>query len=442
MDVFMKYLKLTSKDRKTGAEKFYYQFRSYNVKNQRFEPVPVNSLPKYIRECQSDEVAQKYADLKSSEENAIKARVQKRLDWQNKFQGFDKMLEEFAKEHKKKAPNSWGNDVYYLEAYVFSFFLGKQLSNNIPEWPLHYKEFRNWLSAVKPLKYKAGTLAINTQNKIIKSLNLFLSFYGDENPTEYLIKKCPVYPKSMCRQSTAEDVLDENEILIIWEALKIINPRSADFFYLLTKTGMRLHEGLGICVHFINPGPMEGNKIGNHHELITEYGLSYEGYICLESQPSSRRLRDASGHVPRKPLKKRPEISPKYFRYIPIFDKEAWKIIARLYDAQLDQLDSKKWGKDEKDYLLFEGLSSSKFYQDLRKAFETTKLKFRSPHKVGRHTFLTWLYGATRDDAKIAEIIAGHRDKATIENYGHLSEQIGREQLKKKNGRKRLSKAA
>ena len=149
---------------------------------------------------------------------------------------------------------------------------------------------------------------------------------------------------------------------------------------------------------------------------------------------------DGSGQVLRKPLKSRPEISPKYFRYIPIFDEEAWKIITKLYDNKLEDLENEKWGKDERDYLLFEGITASMFYLDLVKAFKATKLRFRSPHKVGRHTYLTWLYDVTCDDRKLAEVIAGHRDKAIMDNYGHLAEQVGREHLKKTKGRKKLSK--
>ena len=103
----MKYLKRARKDRKTGETSYYYQFRSYNPAKQRFEPVPVSSLPKSIRECTSDEIAENYCNLKSSEENAIKARIQKRLEWQEQFQDFDKLIEAFGNEHKKKAPNSW-----------------------------------------------------------------------------------------------------------------------------------------------------------------------------------------------------------------------------------------------------------------------------------------------------------------------------------------------
>jgi hypothetical protein len=317
----MNYLKRERTDRKTGETSFYYQFRAYNPAKQRYDPVPVSSLPKFIRECDSDEVADKYCNLRSSEENAIKARIQKRLEWREKFQDFDVLLEAFGNDHIKKAPNSWGNDVYYLEKYVFSYFLSKKLANNIPEWPLHYKAFKSWLSTTTKLKGKKETLAINTQNKVIKSLNLFLSFYGDENPTEHQIKKCSTYPRNMCRQSTADDILEDHEIEPIFTALKSIRPISADLFYVLTKTGMRISEALGLCVHFITEGAMNGTKISSYHKLISKYDLTYHGYICLESQPKLRSIRDESGKVVRKPLKSRDEIAPKYFRYIPICDK-------------------------------------------------------------------------------------------------------------------------
>jgi integrase len=434
----MIYLKLETKDRKTKVKGIRYQFRSYNKINQRYEAIPIETLPEYIRNCQSDAVAKQYCQTKSAEENAIKSRIQKRKEWEEKFHNYAKLLNDFGEDHQLKAPNSWKNDVYYLDGYVFPFFLGKQLSSNLHEWPLHYHDFKKWLSDVKPMKYNIDRLAINTQNKIIKALNLFLRYYSESNPTEVEIKKCSVYPREMCKISTAADVLEKHEVEPIWEALKKIRPMSADLFYVLTQTGMRINEAIGTCLAFVNEGEIEGKKARSYHQLIKKYDLSYYGYLVLESQPRYRVPRDKGGIVPRKPLKSRKTIEHKYFRYIPLFDKDAWKIIARLSNERMNEIEQRKWGKDPKDYLLFNGMTATMFYLDLKRAFEMTKLRFRSPHKVGRHTYLTWLYDVTYNDATLAEIIVGHRDKKTMENYSHLAEQVGREQQRTKSNGKRF----
>lgn len=133
-----------------------------------------------------------------------------------------------------------------------------------------------------------------------------------------------------------------------------------------------------------------------------------------------------TGSVPRKPLKHRKKIDPKWFCYIPIYDAEAWNIIARRANAANDLMERKVYGSNGRDYLLFDGLTASMFYSDLAKALEQLGWKLRSPHKL-RHTFLTWFYDKVGEDMFLAEKVAGHRDRRDVERYNHLSELIGRE---------------
>jgi len=175
----------------------------------------------------------------------------------------------------------------------------------------------------------------------------------------------------------------------------------------------------------------------------------YFGYICLESQPHqnpariTKSFKDrfgvqwSSGSVPRKPLKLRKKIAPEHFRFIPIFDKQAWNIIVERYNAQSEKLDKKEHGIEARDYLLFDDLSLSQFYNHLVKAFEKAKLRFRSPHKL-RHTYLTWFYDKTNEDRFLAKRVAGHAEERSMAIYSHLSEQIGLEQKQKTQSQKRL----
>lgn len=148
----------------------------------------------------------------------------------------------------------------------------------------------------------------------------------------------------------------------------------------------------------------------------------------LESQPALDSIRDQAGRVPRKALKHRKEVSPKWFRYIPIAesDKETRNIIVRRWKRAVVELEGRRYGDDERDYLLFDGLTASMFYNDLAKAIERTKLRRRSPHAL-RHTFLTEFYDVTFSNPFLAEVVAGHRDKLIIENYSYAAEQRGLE---------------
>ncbi|MDR3607570.1 MAG: site-specific integrase [Oligoflexia bacterium] len=154
-------------------------------------------------------------------------------------------------------------------------------------------------------------------------------------------------------------------------------------------------------------------------------------FSCLESQPSLDAIRADNGGVPRKPLKHRKGIDPRWFRYVPVFDEAAWNLLARRANTQVTLYESRKFGDDLRNYLLFDGLTASMFYGDLQKAFARAKVRPRGPHKL-RHTFLTWFYDAISDDNFLAEAVAGHRDKAMMEIYSHSAEQRGREALARK----------
>jgi integrase len=440
-----------------------YIFRAYNPAKRRNDVVPVEQIPAKLRECLCRPVngekncsclleAEKFAKSKSAEIDAVKVRVLKLKEWQEKFHDFKELLDEFSKTHQVKAPNSWQNDVYYLETYVFPFFLGKQLSNNVQNWVLYYQQFKAHLMEVKPLKYTKENLAINTQNKIIKALNLFLAFLCETHPELGRFEKCSVYPKHMCNKATADDILEEHEIPVLYQALMDIRSQSAYLFLILVRTGMRINEALGLCLAFVLPGEISGKKSKRYHDLLQKYGLLYFGYICLESQPSQNSIRTereftdrfgvwSKGSVPRKPLKARHEIRPEYFRYIPLFDRQAWNVVVELYNQQLDGFGRLEHGPEERNYLLFDGMTASMFYSDLMKAFQATGLKPRPPHKIGRHTYATWFYDVTCEDPVLAERVVGHRDKATMDIYSHMAEQIGREQQQKVRGKIKLSLA-
>lgn len=438
--------------RKTGKPTgVRWKFWRYDPQRCRSAVVPQEQIPKQIRDSQDESEVLAYCNSQAAINDAIKFRAQQLREWKDRYHNFEEYLEKFGEYQKDRAPNSWKNDVFYLENYAFGFFLSRSSLNNINEWHLIFDEFKKWLSETKPLKYQRSHLALNTQIMIIKSLNRFLAFCVSKGWVERTYK-CSTYNREDTITVTAKDLFKEKEVPLIYSALKEIREDSADLFIILIKSGLRINEVLGLCPPFIYQGQLDGKKTSLIHNRLKQYGLEhYHGYICLENQPAKKSIRidetwtDRFGitwqrnSVPRKPLKCRRRIDPKYYRYIPIFDADAWNILVDRVLNTEDRARSKTYGTDEQSYLLFEGITSSMFASDLSKALQQLKLPRRSPHKT-RHTFLTWFYSLIGEDEFLAGKVAGHRDKRDIERYCHLAEIMGREQKEKQKGQKRLQK--
>lgn len=428
-----------------------WEFRRYDMNSKRYERVPVLEIPPEIRESQDSEKVAEFCKLKNAEINAVSTRKKATTDWKHKYPAFDLLLAEFAKYQVIRAPNSWENDLYYLQSYVMKFFTRKSPSDdtmNILNWHLYYEEFRQWLSVEKPLKWQKKNLALNTQNRIIKALNVFLNMVGKKVGQEF--PKCPTHNREELNQVTADDIFSQEEIKNLQFALKGIRPDSYDLFTVLVNTALRTNEVLGMCLPFVMKGHLSGSSSGKLHEQLQKYNLGdYFGYICLESQPILDSIRTSEdftdsktqkwkkGSVPRKPLKSRRKIEPKWFRFIPIFEREAWNVLVRRYNEQIDLLSKNTHGRDERDYLLFDNITASMFYQDLVAACEVCKIRFRSPHKL-RHTFLTWFYTQTNEDRLLARKVGGHEDERSMRVYSHLAEQIGLEQKRREQGRVKM----
>jgi len=417
-----------------------YKFWVYNPERQRNEPVPVDQLPERGLAFKTDEEAQAYCDLKSAEEDAIKVRIQKRVDWMSKFQDHDKLLADFVVKHKKSAPGSWDTDESWLRRYVFHFFLGIKQCPNVNNWSLYYDEFKTWLETTKPLKHRKDRLAYNSMNKAIKALNSFLEFNakgsGASKPPV-----CPVFPAEMCNTKTADDIFEQDEVPLVQSALREICPISADLFVLNARSGLRISELFGISFPTLRKGNLIGRHLEKIHDKLKMYGLeSYYGYVCLESQVVLDSIRakypftDANGKtwevgsVPRKPLKMRKD-SPESYRYIPIWNHDVWKILALRRDVAKKELERQTFGADQKNYLLFDGVTPNKYRANLRKACARAKVRYHSPHDGGRHTFATWFYDVTYLDQFLGEVVLGHKDDKTRRRYGHMAELRGREAM-------------
>ena len=436
----MRAQKVQKTDRKTGLPNgFRWRFWRYNKATGKTETVPCAKVPEHIRNSADDEVVNEWCDSQSAIEQAMKYQAARRLDWAKENHNFVKLVELFAQYQKERAPNSWQNDIYYLEKYALHYFIWIGAVNNMSLWWTHFRQFKDWLAHVKPLTGSKPTLAKNTQNNIIKSLNRFLAVMALEGKCEEG-KRCQFIPKHELYRKGAAAVIEPGEAEAIFGALSEIRPDSGELFQVLMKTGMRINESLGLCIPFIMSGKIDGKKADRMHEKLKPNGLSeYFGYICLESQPRNEgvaKIRSADGTIERRPLKSRKDMSARWYRYIPIWDREVWNILVKRWNKAVDEMNAKKWGKESRDYLLFEGFSASSFYQELVLACKNVGIKSHSPHDC-RHTFCTWFYDVTDNNESLAEMVVGHRDKETRENYSHLVEQIGNEM---KNREQRLTR--
>lgn len=439
---------LAKKDRKTGkVVGIRWRFEKYNPVKRRYEPIHVAQIPEHIRISQDPKVVQEYVNSENARNDALVYRLAEAQKWREQYHDFQKYLEVFETFQKEKAPNSWETSVFYLEKYAFNFFLRVSSLNNINTWHLMFDEFRSWLREVKPFGNQKSNLSRNTQLKVITALNrfLYLAFTRKWGGIDR-IYKCEGYDRDSTLVVSAEDLFREDEIELICRKLKSVRPVSEEFFRVLLGTGLRENEAFGLCPNFLTKGVIAGSNSKKLHRKLEVYGMDkYYGYICLESQPAvgaitlNKGWTDrfgkhwSIGSVPRKPLKRRKAISPAWYRYIPIYDRTVWNILARRANEALDQYESRaKGSSDKRDYLFFEGLSKSIFYSDLSKALKMLGLRHRSPHKA-RHTFLTWFYDKIDEDAFLAEKVGGHRDKRDIERYNHIRELIGRERALQEN---------
>lgn len=449
----MKYKKVDKISRVTGESiGVRWTFTRYNPKSKVTERIAAESIPLQIRNTQNEQDVIAYCNSQSAIEDAAVYRAKMRSQWRKTYHNYETLLEKFTDYQKERAPNSYKNDVYYLETYAFHYFLDKKENATYWQWSLHYNDFRAWLRTAKPSRWERKCLGLNTQNNIIKALNVFLGMVASENGKPIL--KCPQYKRSELNQVTALDLIEDHEIKKLQEALLEISKDSHDLFTLIAATGLRENEALGMCVGFIFEGNIKGKKLDKLHKQLEVYGLDdYFGYICLESQPAlpSYRAKQtykdrfgatwATGTVPRKPLKCRKKIEPQNHRFIPIFEKhkECWNIIVDRWNHQHDLMAKKTFGANPRDYLLFDGLTSSMFYNDLREAYEKTKLRFRSIHKL-RHTWLTWFYDKTDESRFLAKKVCGHNEERSVLVYSHINEQVGREQALKTQSKTKLKR--
>ncbi len=383
-----------------------------------------SEIPSSIRsEVDAEEFCKKF-DRKY---DSLQRRLSEKMKWKTQFFNFEKTLERFQISRKEEAPNSWQADEYYFNYYILDFFLNQKNENNLNNWHIHFEDFRDYLSTVRPLKQKIGKkcLAYATRNSIIKSLNAFLRFMWRRREVEAEYK-CRYFSKSLVARKSLESVIPEDQQKIIYEKLKSKNPMAAHMFWVALNTGLRLNELLGISLADFFPGEPAYKPL-----LISLKNLDLTplGYILLESQPSnSVVLRDTTGKVIRKPLKGKKIIGEQENRTVPIFDKQTFNTLAQLWNQQRCRREQERHGESPNDYLLFDGLNKNIYSNALKKAQRSLGTKF-TPHDT-RHTYSTWLAEVSAGNFMLCKIILGHSNLEVTLRYIHMQEKMQRE-LKK-----------
>lgn len=373
--------------------------------------------------------AEAWAKGQEAERESAKARIILRLKWKTQYYEFAKISDDYIEYCKKVQPNSWKNTGFYLNNYVLPFFLEIKKSNNPNNWSLHFEDFRNWLEdEAKGIKKSAKLIAYSTKNHCIKTLNTFLEFLVKQN----LMDKANVYkvsgfPSSKINSRDASSLISAEEFSAVHGILQATNPLVATFFKTAYFTGMRFNEIFGLSLDDLFIGELDDNVL---RTALDHHRIEYFGYVVLESQPATKiRERLKNGSILRKPLKGKPKIAEKHNRLVPIIDKSLFNDLAKLYKAQEEKLTRRVYGKNPKDYVLFEDLTQSEAVVALREAYGKTKFTPKSYHCC-RHTRCTELVGKTRDFV-LARYWLGHARQETTLKYTHIYQQSARTARKK-----------
>lgn len=415
-----------------GGKK-YRSFSYYDPTTKGRYRLPKKEVPDAILfdpSPEADKQADDFDRLRMAENEAAKLRIQKRLEWQNKFYDFDSLLKNvYLDAIKERVPNNWENNVYYVEQFVLPFFLTEKQSNNMNNWPLYFGEFRKWLAKLTVSKGGNRTYALATQNHVISALNAYMEIMYEKRLIAERADKCPKYAQEMLPVKGVEFVIEDQEQLDIEEAIRELNPVHADAYFVKRKTGMRLGELIGLSLADIHRGKPD-HKIIN--DLLNAYGLKAYGYIYLLSQVAdTTKYRGNNGELLRKPMKHRKTMSDKDARTIPLFEKATAEVIKARFDLAVQQYKKRVFGSELKNYQLFDGIEEQQFVRDLKKAYENVAQKkkkkyvYKSPHSC-RHTFATWLAGNTLGTTGLCRLVLGHKNERVTEKYVHIFQSINR----------------
>ncbi len=375
------------------------------------------------------ESALEWANAKSAEEDTMRIRAMKRLEWQTRFYNFKKISKDYIDSCKRTQPNSWKGTQYYLFNYVLPYFLNKMGQENVNNWYINYENYKNWLEdEATTITHPKRPISYSSMNHCIKTLNTFSS---------YLVRNGLLDPGNMYKVTSfgvdklnerdADDLINLDEFQFIYKRLQELSSKVAIFYQTAYFTGMRFNEIFGLSMNNLYLGKVEDSTFC---KALEDHGIDCFGYIVLESQPAHKtRKREEDGSIKRKPLKSKKKIEEKNNRIIPIIDKELFNNLAMLYKEQEKLHQKRTFGPDRNDYLLFDEMSTSLPNRALKKVYEKTNYKHKSFHCC-RHSRCTELVGTTRDIV-LTRMWLGHTRQEVTDRYIHIYQRSVREAKRK-----------
>ena len=197
----MKFEKRTNKD---GSS--YYSFVWYDSKNdKRLRLTRTEIKKRFGKDILTEAEARECLKLLSAQYESEKVRIERRLSWQQEFYNFTSLLEQYEKSQRKRAPNSFQNNVFYMKHYVLPFFLTQKKLNNIELWPDYFEDFRDWLEKSAKLMRGKGLISFSSKNHAIKALNTFLSHLYDKKLIQRM-SKCEAFGEHLINKRDIDDV--------------------------------------------------------------------------------------------------------------------------------------------------------------------------------------------------------------------------------------------
>jgi integrase len=294
----------------------------------------------------------------------------------------------------------------YFQNYIFNFFLSIKQTQNLNEWSLFYPEFLKHLKSVK--SKKGVPLAIETQRKICFYFNDFLEYlYKNKHTTTY-IEKLDIPDSEDSELTLAEAYWTEEEIE---KVLPLLSEDVRNLFIFGLETGMRVSEMLGVTRQLYYKGSLPRKEI---NESLIKNGISYNGYIRLESQLDTNK----DGVFTLKPLKGKDKILSKHARYIPVSEK-CFEIV-KHYNNKIVTMGAIQ-DRDSRN-LFWENLTKSKVNTEIQDSCKLAGIPIKTTHST-RHTFCTNFLLKTSSEF-LTKIISGHSSDKAFKRYLHLIESL------------------
>ena len=400
------------KERRENKDGVYYSFVTADRKRLSRKEIQ----NRFGKDITTEKEADECLKLLEAEFEMKKLKIQQRLDWEKKYYNFTSLLEEYIKQQKKSAPNSWQNNEFYCKYYVLPYFLMDQKLNNIELWSSKYDDFKEWLEKDAKTIKSNRKLAYSSKNHAIRALNTFMTHLYDKKIISTL-HKCSKFGEHLLNERTIDDIIEPEEMERICKRLKSNGHHTEALYYrYLYFTGMRFNEGLAISLGDLYQGELEADLM---RTKMDAYKMKYFGYIVSDGQFGGM---DGSGNVTRLPFKGKKAISEKHNRIIPIVDKVLWN---ELVDVAEKIHESKPKSKKTRNCLIFEGIDDATATRRLQEAFQQEKLKWRPWHCL-RHSRATLLIGQT-GDVMLARLWLGHSSPRVIEKYNHIYQAIVRQ---------------